>query len=584
MAIYVSPEGSDTNTGAADSPLLTLAGAIEKSRTAGGAGKEIYLSGGEYQNTNAVLDERDCGLVIQAMDNETAMLRGGVFADGWQNIGGDLYVLELPPGITGDILMLEINGRFCTRSKFPQNGYIEHATECPLHWTSTLGGGWNIKPTHAQLTEMVYDPGVLPENFNWDNAEITVFHRWDESLVRVISHEPEKNLLKLDPECGHPVGGFGVKRYIVWNTEHGMEPGCWRIDKSAKKLYYRALPGEDMRFAETYIPVHSNIIKIDGEVKNLKIKNLTFMTSAAPMMPGGFGAAHITGAIDSSYGLRDCSFTGLTFKNISGWGISLWGKNGVNKNVCVKNCRIENSGAGAVLLADAGVGMKMFTAKKDGCIISENSIEKIGLIYFSGIGIYATCCDITGNNLNDLPYTGIAYVGGNGGRILHNRVSNAVNVLNDGAGIYAALCGEGVMSGNILENIVECKEYFSQRHALYFDEGCYGWTAEGNITINCYDAMMNHMADKGNVLKNNTFVFYGGEDLIITFARCQNYRLENNTFHSAGSVTFAGNKGAVSVFKNNNIYSMSEDIRQIYIDSDYSRSQPEAFDGENIFK
>ena len=582
MAIYVSPSGGDKNPGSSALPFLTLEKALETSRL--GGDKNIFLFGGEYENVSVTLDSRDNGLIIQSAEGEKAALRGGIKAVGWKNTGDDnLYSLDLPGEIAGDIPMLEINGRFCPRSKFPRTGYIEHKTECNLNWMSTLGGGWDIKPTNAQLTEMIYDPSVLPENFNWENAEVTVFHRWDESLVSVKNHDPERNLIVFDSPCGHPVGGFGVKRYIVRNTEHGMEPGSFRFDKIRRKLYYCALPGEDMRTAETYIPVRDSIIKIDSKIENLQIKNIEFRTTSAPMISGGFGAAHITGAIDGSNGLENCGFTNLSFKNISGWGIRLWGRDGGNKNISVSNCAVENSGAGGILLAESGVGMKMFTAEKKGCVISDNNIRGVGLIYFSGIGIYATCCDIIGNRLNDLSYTGIAYTGGNGGRILRNRVSNAVNILNDGAGIYAALCGEGVMRDNIIENIFDCEEYFSQRHALYFDEGCYNWLAEGNLTVNCRDAMMSHISQKC-VLKNNTFVFYGGEDLLMSFARCEDFHIEKNNFYSAGSVTFAGNKNAANYFKNNNIYSMENNVRQIYINRDYTRSQPSDFDGENIFK
>ena len=582
MAIYVSTKGNDDNSGTMDSPFSTLARAVEKSRERSAETKEIYIFGGEYENTSITLDERDCGLTIAPTNkSDPVILRGGIKAGGWQDVGGGLYCLKLPDFVAGDIRALEINGRFCLRSRFPQSGCIEHVTDCPLNWTSTLGGGWDALPTVGQLTELKYDPGALPSGFDWDNAEITVFHRWDESLAGVKSHDPIKNLLVLYPECGHPISGFGVKKYIVWNTAHDMAPGCWHFDKTARKIYYNALPGEDMQVAQTYIPMHDHIIKINGKISELAIRDIGFMTASAPMVPGGFGATNISGAIDGSHGLADSDFTGLSFENVGGWGIRLWGKNGGNKNVSICDCHVKSCGAGGILLADAGEGMKMHTAEKNGCVIYENMVEQIGLVYFSGIGIYASCCDVVANRLDDLPYTGIAYVGGNGGKITGNRVKNAVRTLNDGSGIYASLCEFGVISGNVVENIFKYEDGFSQRHALYLDEGCHGWRVEDNIVTNCDDAMMNHAA-KENTIRNNDFSGReGGDDLLISFARCEGYVLEKNTFSSSQAITFAGRKGAIAIFKDNILRSKTNDVRQIYIDEkDYSRSPPTKIDGE----
>jgi len=566
MAFYVSPNGNDNNRGTTDFPFLTLARAVEETRLNNNGKKEILLFGGEYENTSVILDNRDCGLSMSPVDESNkVILRGGVKVSGWNKIYGDLYILDVPAEITGDILMLEVNGRFCSRSKFPQKGYIEHVTECSLVWLmSSEYLGWDATPTEAQFTEMTYDSSILPDNFNWDNADITVFHRWDESLVSVRSHDRGKNLLTLTP-CGYPVGAFGVKRYIVWNTEYGMEPGNFRIDKSERKIYYRALPGENMQTADTYIPIHNHIIKINEEITGLAIKDITLMGVAAPMKPSSFAASALTGAIDGSVGLNDCSLTGLTFKNVCGWGIRLGvaGRELNKTNISILNCRVEDAGAGGISVSGG----------KNNCIVSKNKVERIGLIYFSGVGIHSGGFDVIENVINNMPYSGIIYYGDNG-RVMRNRVTNVMKVLNDGGGIYVTNCKGGVMSGNIIENIPKCEEYYSQRHALYLDMDAIDWVVEDNITINCADVMMNHIASK-NIIRNNNFIVYGSdEDLLISFARCDNYVVEGNTFRSDGTITFAGRKGAISVFKNNILYSVKDSIRNLFITDDYVRSEP----------
>jgi hypothetical protein len=337
-----------------------------------------------------------------------------------------------------------------------------------------------------------------------------------------------------------------------------------------------------MQNAETYIPLHDNIIKINGEINGLKIKDIKFMTASAPMIPGGFGAMNIPGAIESFYGLEDCSFTGLSFKNIGGWGIKLWGKNGGHKNTSVCNCCVNDAGAGGILLSETGTGNNMLTGGKNGCVISENRIERIGLLYFSGAGIYATRCDIIENILNDLPYTGIVYAGGDGGIISRNKITDVMKVLSDGAGIYVTFCKSTVMKNNFVENAGKIGEYFSQRHGLYFDEHTFDCIAEGNIVINCADALLNHMVS-GNIIRNNIFAVHDG-DMVLSFIRCENCRVEENAFHAVGAIIFAGRKNAISTFENNILYSAEKNISQIYIEDDYSRSQAVVFDGKNMLE
>ncbi|MCL2351071.1 MAG: hypothetical protein FWC55_00915, partial [Firmicutes bacterium] len=328
MTYYVSPTGGDGNPGTPGLPLQTLAAAVDRSRSGNGE-KEIVLLAGEYENTRVALDSRDSGLTIRGEGGP--VLRGGIRLYGWEPCAGDggLYSLALPAGFAGSIRMLEINGRLRQRSRYPREGFLLHNSAFASNWISTSGGGWDVKPTEDELRRLEYDPEVLPAGFDWDGAELTVFHKWDETLAGVSAHDPEKRLLTLSVPCTHPPGAFGVKKFVVWNTRFGMEPGCWRLGTGGK-LLYRPFPGEDMRGAAAYIPLFESVITIEGDVAGLTIRDVAFMTTASPERPAGFGAAKTTGAADSAARLEDCVFSGLSFRNAGGWGLRLHGE---NKNV-----------------------------------------------------------------------------------------------------------------------------------------------------------------------------------------------------------------------------------------------------------
>jgi hypothetical protein len=92
---------------------------------------------------------------------------------------------------------------------------------------------------------MQYQPEDLGPWFDARNAEVTVYHKWDESMVGVKAIDPKTHTLTLASPCGHPPGAFGVQDYVVWNLREGMsQPGQWYLDRTANKVVYRPLPGD----------------------------------------------------------------------------------------------------------------------------------------------------------------------------------------------------------------------------------------------------------------------------------------------------------------------------------------------------
>jgi len=365
-----------------------------------------------------------------------------------------------------------------------------------------------------------------------------------------------------------------VYDFVVWNSAYKIAPGHFRVDKTNRTLYYRALPEENMENPCTYIPTHESVIKITGPVRGIKIENLSFMTTTSPLvdiyyhrahMPNTYGAMGIPGAIDSTGTLENCEFNGIDFGNIGGWGIRL---NGENSNIIVRNCTIKNAGGGGIRIKNGS-----------NCEITANRISDVGLVHYSSIGIYASGCNITENILANIPYTGISLADGPGTMVSNNHVKNAMTVLNDGAGIYVTFGDNGTMSGNIVENIQHTGHPHSQRHGLYIDEQANGWVAEGNITINCTSAFLSHMNYKGgNTIRNNVFVSHDS-DVMLLLLRCNDHIVSANTFHAKGAIIFAGNTDAVTGFKDNLMYSTIGKIEQIHISYDYEWGEPTMFDG-----
>jgi hypothetical protein len=160
------------------------------------------------------------------------VLYGGQPIRGWQKDGDRFYAAPLPPfpelsdrGASDkwEIRTLQVNGHWRLRARFPEKGELLHLSSFNVRWMSTTGGGWERKPTQDELTTLKYRAGDLPAGLEITNAEITVFHKWDESCVGVAQQDISNQPLRLAPPAGHPPGAFGVKKFVVWNTREGLQ-------------------------------------------------------------------------------------------------------------------------------------------------------------------------------------------------------------------------------------------------------------------------------------------------------------------------------------------------------------------------
>ena len=60
---------------------------------------------------------------------------------------------------------------------------------------STTGGGWKRKATQEELTTLKYRPDDIRPWLDVKNAEITVYHMWDESVVGLRENDVANQLL-----------------------------------------------------------------------------------------------------------------------------------------------------------------------------------------------------------------------------------------------------------------------------------------------------------------------------------------------------------------------------------------------------
>ena len=553
---YVNPDGNDDWSGTrpqplpdgSDGPLATLEAARDAARRMGtDVARRIVVAEGEYFiSKTLILDHRDSRLTIEAAPDTRPILYGGTRIKEWQPDGEHFWAAPLPEVANGswDFRMLSVNGRFCGRARLPREGSFEHRTEFNVPWVSSTDGGWQRKPTDDELTTMRYSPEDLGPWFDVKNAEITVYHMWDESLVGVERMDAEANTLTFSTPTGHPPGAFGVQRYVVWNLREGMaEPGQWYLDRSAGKVVYWPLAGEDMASAVAIAPRTDVILRISGKederVRDITIRGLRLSVANTTLKAGGFGALQLEGALTASHAV-DCVFEDLEIFNVGGYGL----KTLKVDNVRVQWCYVHHNGAGGVAVQNGIEGL-----------VADNRIHDIGLAYPSALGLRCsgTRLEIIHNEIYDTPYTGICGAG-NGLVIASNRIYRVMRELSDGAAIYVTFCKNITLRGNYVYDIVDMGAYGAS--AYYLDEQAENCLVEGNVSVNVARPSHNHMAVNCTIRHN---VFVTEDDAHITLHRCRGFTIEGNIIQAGGDITLT-HVDAVETLKDNVLFSGSENI------------------------
>jgi hypothetical protein len=515
--LRVHPDGNDDSL---QGPFASIQRAVAVSRTLP-AGKTIMVAAGRYRVEDPItLTDRDAGLTIRAAEPGQARLLGGRPLRGWHGDGGVFMAADVPGVADGDwdFRTLIVNGRYCPRARLPEEGTFTHLSTFKVPWMSTTGGGWKRKPTPEELTTLIFAPADLDPGLEVRNAEIRVYHMWDDSLVGVQSIDREKHVLTFTSACGHPPGAFGVQKYAVYNTRAGMtRPGQWYLDRKREKVVYWPLPGEDMEKADVWAPTVESIIVLQGTeakpVVDVTIRGLQLQVTTTPLQAGGFGAGRFAGAIDIRHA-RNGRLLDLEIANVGGQGIKVSGG-----GVHIERCHVRHTGACGI--------------RAGGCTVHDNLIHHVGLNYPSAIGLTGGANTVlTHNTVHDTPYTAIN-CGGADCRIEANHIYRAMQVLHDGGGIYCFAGRNTVLRGNHIHDITNTGGYGSS--AYYLDERSENCVVEGNLSYGVARPAHNHMAHH-NTIRGNVF-FYDG-DARLTFPKSSDFRLERNVIVATGSIRF----------------------------------------------
>jgi hypothetical protein len=532
MTVYVDAvAGSDGNTGALDAPLATLAAAQDLVRQLHKGknqkvGVTVYLRTGTYTLPETLkLTEKDSYTTYTAYPDEAVTISGGVSVTGWSERAGGLWVAD-DKGIESRDLF--VNGKRATRARTefaPTVVAFDKKTVTVSN--EELANLENPRDLEFVLKNMWNLPRICAESAVTNNDGTTTF-----TMV-----QPGWNTYFETSTLGGVALSAEQFFYAENAYEFLDQPGEWYLDTQEGKIYYMPRTGEDMNTAEVVLGKLEQLITIKGTktmaAKEITFRGVTFSHTTWMQASGDEGLLTIqanfykrkgttaatqwdnnnwvrpSAAIEGEF-TTGVVFEGNTFRQLGNAGIHL--VSATKDAKIIKNELTDCAGSGIMLggfaTADHDI-IHLDGSNKDtewyriseNNLIEDNTISNIGSVYAGGVGIgvgYVRDTKVLHNTLTDLPYTaisfgwgwgfngnelkGLYYTDENGvfvfcdNEISYNYISNIMNVLFDGGGIYTLGRNDGTtITGNYIEYVN------NDYGAIYLDDGSVGFDVYDNV-------------------------------------------------------------------------------------------------------
>ena len=415
--MYVSPDGSDNNTGTKEKPFASLNKAKHAVRTLKKQfanngdtwdGVTVWLRGGTYTLAEPFTltpedsGEKDAPVIYAAYPGEKAIISGGQIIKNWQKLKEDhaeiadiaknhIWVANTPKGLLSYNLF--VDGILQQRASTPNT--IENYRN-PKKYPQIKS--WGPVDTLGQV--LTFYDGALDKIA--DNSDVEIWlpiNNWCFQHAALKDINKENNTARRCsrmPAYHQPrSGGYGYigYPYKIENALNALDkPGEWCINSNQGKIYYWPLD-EDMTDVDATISKLNNLVCFEGDkvnkkwVKYIEIKNLTFKHHnriSEDKWPEDWIMRNFQNpdAAIRLEGVENCSVENCILNNMGAYAIGLYGY--------AQNCRIIRneigySQSGGISLSGYGAGGEDVNKYN---LIKQNYIHHTGQVYNNAGAIY----------------------------------------------------------------------------------------------------------------------------------------------------------------------------------------------------
>jgi hypothetical protein len=546
-AIYVAPNGDDSNPGTMAQPLRTVGKARDLVRgmtTGMTADITVYLRGGTYPQTSTLTfsnaDSGQNGRYVKylAYTGEQPIITGGQPITGWtaSTTGNGIYTAS---GITTPFRQLYVNGVKAIRARTPNLG--TNGAFAFNRLTGADNTAQNIQVASSEVS-------------NWNNftkVEMHVMTGWGDNTVRLASssttgstaylkvQSPESTILfdRPFPHLGGQFGGFTKHCYYFENAlEFLDQPGEWYLDEGKGVLSYKPRSGEDMSKAVVVAPMVETVVSIAGtsttsQVGYLWFQGITFAHSTymrpsqSGFLDGQAGQYNITATTDNKQTVgRPAAGVSVMNANHIHFERNIFTQMGATGLDFISGTASDTVIGNVVTdIAGNGISIGKFTAsdtteyhvpynpsdKNEICTgdtIKDNYIHNVTTEFQGGCGIaagYPKQLDIEHNEIAYANYTGISVGYGwtssvnamSNNLINYNNVHHVTQIMADGAGLYTLSNQQpsSQMQYNYLHDYSTSQWADYGDNGIYLDEQTSGYAVAHNAMVNApTNVVQNH--------------------------------------------------------------------------------------------
>ncbi|MFZ2657268.1 MAG: right-handed parallel beta-helix repeat-containing protein [Victivallales bacterium] len=524
MEFFVSPDGSDANSGRADSPFATLAKARDTVRAlkAGGlpaGGVAVTLKSGEYTVTETLaLTAEDSGtaaspIVYRAEKKGSAVLYGGRRLSGFIPVTDPDVLARLPAESRGNVYQCDLKSLGITdygelrvrgMNQPPSPPTLElYFNGCPQTLARWPNEGFvGIRrlvapgdPTTGTPSIIEYD-GNRPER--WYKAEdpwLFGYFRylWADGTVRIASIDTAAKTLTTVEPYRYSNNGMDPSQGIIYHAFNLLEeidqPGEWYLNRTTGVLYF--WPPADPATAMIEIGMLSVPMLTLENAAHVRIEGLVFDLARFNCM-----------AVRDS---ENCLITACTVKRFAGNGISICG----GKADGIYGCDIHTIGRRATEV----IGGDRKTLTPAGHFVENCRIHFFGRIdrtYTPAIQLEGVGNRVAHNLMYDCP-SSVMRIEGNDHLIEYNEVFNAVQESDDQGAMelfYNPTYRGVVFRYNRFRDNGRSGSKFCGQAAIRFDDAISGMQVYSNIFIRSANGDFGAVqinSGRDNIIDNNIF-------------------------------------------------------------------------------